>query len=1004
MTLPPTSHPGDQDARGRAADAAFRRFLQSGDPAAIADLFDLAATSLHRTALHLVGDDATAHDLVQTTFLVALQRRGFDERRPVLPWLGGILRNQAALVHRRRARGLDRERLLAEPSEDPAERAAAQETAAEVAAALERLPAAFQAVVRLHVVHGLDSGAIAASLQRPGGTVRTQLMRGLEKLRQLLPVGVAGVLAGLLPAAAPAAHRTAVVAAAAAAGRSVAGGAALVLRPRAAWWLLAAATIGLAVFWWDRVPDVVPAVVDGNVASVVGSQGATASPGTDEPVRVAPGAREPAVVRSEATFELRGVVTGTVLGADDRPAGGAEVLVWNGTRRPVTKAAGFEPAPLATATTAPDGTFVLQGSGAACYVLARSADAISEHAISGQLDGRERVEGLQLRLRPVVALQGRLVGPDGRAVPHHAFGTNRGSSSSQLDRLPVVGFRRCELPDHDVRTDGDGRFTVRVAAHYPFTWEVLHQEHPMLRVTHRAEAGPLTLTLAPGATVRAVAWLADGAPALGAEFVLVDHPRRRAIADASGRATLRGAWLREGLWMHVEHPDAAIHCLPVGQVDRELEARLEAPRVLAGRLLGADGQPLAGRELRIVGDRTIDTGASYGEPSTFEFVLGRSRTTTAADGSFRFERLYDGMFSVELASAAGEFQSLARVRSGVADLELRGVASSVVLTGTLRNATARLAIEVAKVTVWRRGDDGSWSGRTQDVAAPAGRFRLEGLAPGEMRLVWKARGCADTTLAERLYGAGEHTLEVAMLASRTLDVEVRRGDERPAGHLGVHLGDGRFLQLPTSDSGTSNRLEVHAGKARLEGLPAGLVTVVCELPGEEPVVRTIDLTQPPQEPLVFDLDALQPSPELAFAVLVFTCGKEADAAKWAGRVDREWFERVTQDPSVRPLSTTARLTFRSETGRQLATGSVGPAPAPAGAPPGTLAFRIVVNHANGDGMQSDDAPAPAVEVRLRGQAVVLHVEADGLAPVTRRIEAAELVGEQPAVAVFLRPR
>ena len=108
MTISRTPDANDHDQRGAAADAAFRRFLRTGDPTAIADLFDLAAASLHRTALHLVGDDATAHDLVQITFLAALQQRTFNEGRPVLPWLGGILRNQAALVHRRRARGRPR--------------------------------------------------------------------------------------------------------------------------------------------------------------------------------------------------------------------------------------------------------------------------------------------------------------------------------------------------------------------------------------------------------------------------------------------------------------------------------------------------------------------------------------------------------------------------------------------------------------------------------------------------------------------------------------------------------------------------------------------------------------------------------------------------------------------------------------------------------------------------------------------------------------------------------
>ncbi|MEY2715889.1 MAG: Sigma-70 region 2, partial [Planctomycetota bacterium] len=104
MTTPRTT------STAQSANAAYRRFCERRDPAAIAELFDLAATDLRRAATHLVGDAATADDLVQTTFLCVIQSRAFDPTRDVMPWLAGILRNQASLVHRRRARRFDPER------------------------------------------------------------------------------------------------------------------------------------------------------------------------------------------------------------------------------------------------------------------------------------------------------------------------------------------------------------------------------------------------------------------------------------------------------------------------------------------------------------------------------------------------------------------------------------------------------------------------------------------------------------------------------------------------------------------------------------------------------------------------------------------------------------------------------------------------------------------------------------------------------------------------------
>ena len=903
------------------------------------------------------------------------------------------------------ARAVDHDRLLAEPSEDPAERAAEHETFAEVEAALLQLPEVYQPVVRLHVMHGLDAGAIAASLQRPGGTVRTQLMRGLLKLRQLLPIGVAGVLAGLLPAAGFTAVREVVVAAAA---KGAAGYGLALARPR----VLGLALLGIAVLTmlaWGLWPNtaVVPTVV---VASIAPPAVVPAMATATSPAGVAAQSRREVVAAApvDAMFELRGVVTGVVLASDGKPAPPAEVLVWRGTERPTTKGDRFEPAPIATTTAAADGTFTISGTGASCYLLARTADAISEHAITGQLDGREHIEGLELRLIPVIEQRGRLVDPDGRGVANFAFGTHRGSSSSQRDKLSIAGFARRELPYLDTRTDGVGNFVVRAAADCVWLWEVQHPEHPMLRVHHRPADGSLTLQLERGATIRGVAWLANGAPAVGAAVILADYPRRQTTCDATGHFTLRGAWLREGLWLQVDHPEAAICCLPVLDADTMLEARLEPARVLAGRLLDADGHALADRELRLVGDRMIDTGANYiGETSTWEYAVGQSRATTNASGAFRFERLYAGEFAIELRSAGGDFfQPLARVRSGAESLQLRAVEQAVVLTACLRDALTATPIEAAKVTVWRRdATPSSWSGKTRELTGPGGSFLIHGVPVGDVRFTFHAAGYANFTLVERDYAPGSFTVDIAMHPVRSLAVEVRGGKQAIVNAaVGAHVGDGVWLMLPTYGGQTNSRTELVGGKALLEGLPARLVTIVLERKGEEPIAQTMDLTRAAVAPMVFDLASQPQLPELDFAVLLFTCSKDADPASWAGRVDREWYRRLQQNAAVTPLTVQARLSLVNENGRALATARVEPVPPPASEPVGTRSFHSAVDYADGTGLTVPSSPEAGVQLRVRGHAVVLHVEAEGMLPVTRRIEVSEIAGEMPAIAVFLRPR
>jgi RNA polymerase sigma-70 factor (ECF subfamily) len=71
--------------------------------------------TLFRYALARLGDQATAEDLVQETFLAALRtHRDFAERSAEQTWLVGILRHKIADHYRRRNR---------EPAEDSAEAA-----------------------------------------------------------------------------------------------------------------------------------------------------------------------------------------------------------------------------------------------------------------------------------------------------------------------------------------------------------------------------------------------------------------------------------------------------------------------------------------------------------------------------------------------------------------------------------------------------------------------------------------------------------------------------------------------------------------------------------------------------------------------------------------------------------------------------------------------------------------------------------------------------------------
>src|SRR5262245_34931027 len=74
------------------ATSAFLAYCRSGDGQQLGRAFDLVAPELLLVAARLLPRHADAPDLVQRTFLTALQRRrAFDPARRLAPWLFGML-------------------------------------------------------------------------------------------------------------------------------------------------------------------------------------------------------------------------------------------------------------------------------------------------------------------------------------------------------------------------------------------------------------------------------------------------------------------------------------------------------------------------------------------------------------------------------------------------------------------------------------------------------------------------------------------------------------------------------------------------------------------------------------------------------------------------------------------------------------------------------------------------------------------------------------------------
>lgn len=176
----------------RDLEGLFERFRREGDAGALGAVFDATAADLLRIARRITRDRAEAEDLLQSTFLAAIEgAKSFERGRSLRPWLIGILVRQAGLARRRRSRGTE---ILAEPAstaEAPGELAADRELVEAVTIALSKLPASDREVLVPLLLDGRRAVDIARELERRPDTVHMRIHRGLARLRRLLPAGFA---------------------------------------------------------------------------------------------------------------------------------------------------------------------------------------------------------------------------------------------------------------------------------------------------------------------------------------------------------------------------------------------------------------------------------------------------------------------------------------------------------------------------------------------------------------------------------------------------------------------------------------------------------------------------------------------------------------------------------------------------------------------------------------------------------------------------------------------
>ena len=178
---------GEVRGMRRRLERQFVRFRRTGDPACLAEVFDRAGPEVLRIAMHFATQPAEAEDLLQRTFLSAIESaERYDESQRLVPWLLGILSNHVKDVARSRHRRVDPTRFAPREVADPVDVVERRESLDLASDAVARMPEPVRTILVLRFRHGLEPVEIADALGMLPATVRSHLHRGLHRLRRTL--------------------------------------------------------------------------------------------------------------------------------------------------------------------------------------------------------------------------------------------------------------------------------------------------------------------------------------------------------------------------------------------------------------------------------------------------------------------------------------------------------------------------------------------------------------------------------------------------------------------------------------------------------------------------------------------------------------------------------------------------------------------------------------------------------------------------------------------------
>lgn len=172
--------------------------LRTGDRAEFSRLVETYYTPIYRLALKMLAHEQDAEDVLQTTFLKALQHIGdFEGRSSLSTWLYRIAANEALMLLRRKRPEVS---IDEEPGESddslpmpeqftdwcclPEKEFATAESKRQLDQAIQKLPEKLRVVFLLRDIEGLSIKETGEALNLTETAVKTRLLRARLALRE----------------------------------------------------------------------------------------------------------------------------------------------------------------------------------------------------------------------------------------------------------------------------------------------------------------------------------------------------------------------------------------------------------------------------------------------------------------------------------------------------------------------------------------------------------------------------------------------------------------------------------------------------------------------------------------------------------------------------------------------------------------------------------------------------------------------------------------------------